>query len=69
MGSSVKRVPQTFYLILFQINVRDLFNDTAAMLDLLYLRSIIGCPGCTRSAFTRAFRAKRELQCIFLGER
>ena len=26
----------------------------------------MGCPGGTRSVFTRAFRAKRELQCIFL---
>ena len=28
----------------------------------------MGFPGGTRSAFTRAFRAKRELQCIFLGK-
>ena len=27
----------------------------------------MGCPEGTR-AFTRAFRAKRELQCIFLGK-
>ena len=27
----------------------------------------MGCPGGTR-AFTRAFRAKRELQCLFLGK-
>ena len=26
----------------------------------------MGCPWGTRSVFTRAFRAKRELQCIFL---
>ena len=39
------------------------------MLNLLDLRSIMGCPGGTRSVFTRAFRAKRELQCIFLGKK
>ena len=27
------------------------------------------CPGGTCSVFTRAFRAKRELQCIFLGKK
>ena len=26
-------------------------------------------PRGTRSVFTRAFRAKRELQCIFLGKK
>ena len=29
----------------------------------------MGCPGGTRSVFTRAFRAKGELHCIFLGKR
>ena len=29
----------------------------------------MGFPGGTRSVFTRAFRAKRELQCIFLGKK
>ena len=29
----------------------------------------MGCPGGTRSVFTRAFRAKRELHCIFLGKK
>ena len=29
----------------------------------------MGCTGGTRSVFTRAFRAKRELQCIFLGKK
>ena len=47
----------------------DLFTDTAAILNLLDLRSIMGCPGGTRSVFTRAFRVKRELQCIFLGKK
>ena len=47
----------------------DLFTDMAAILNLLDLRSIMGCPGGTRSVFTRAFRAKRELHCIFLGKK
>ena len=38
-----------------------LFTDTATILNLLDLRSIMGCPGGTRSEFTRALRAKREL--------
>ena len=50
-------------------SVIDLFTDTAAILNLLDLRSIMGCPGGTRSVFTRAFRAKRELHCIFLGKK
>ena len=47
----------------------DLFTDTAAILNLLDLRSIMGFPGGTRSVFTRAFRAKRELHCIFLRKK
>ena len=29
----------------------------------------MGCLGGTRLVFTRAFRAKKELQCIFLGKK
>ena len=47
----------------------DLFTVTAAILNLLHLRSIMGCPGGTRSVSTRAFRAQIELHCIFLGKR
>ena len=52
----------------------DLFNDTAAILNLSDLRSIMGCPGGPRSVFTNlqylpAFRAKRELQRIFLWKK
>ena len=36
-----------------------LFTDTAAILNLLDLRSIIGWPGGTQSVFTCAFLAKR----------
>ena len=35
----------------------------------LPVRSIMGCSRGTRSLFTRAFRAKRELQFIFLGKK
>ena len=41
----------------------DLFTDTAAILNLLDLRSIMGCPGGTRSVFTCASWAKSELHC------
>ena len=47
----------------------DLFTDMAAILNSLDLRSIMGCPGGTRSVFTRAFQAKRGLQFIFLGKK
>ena len=47
----------------------DLFTDTAAILNLLDVRSIMRCTRGTHSVFTRAFRAKRELQCIFLGKK
>ena len=49
-------------------NKIDLCPDIAAILNQLNLRSIMGCPGGTRSVFTCAFGAKRELQCIFLGK-
>ena len=32
-------------------------------------RSIMGCPGGTRSVFSHAFGAKRELHCIFLAKK
>ena len=38
-------------------------------MKLLDLRSIMGCPGGTRSVFTRASRAKRELHHVFLGKK
>ena len=48
----------------------DLSTDMAAILNLLDLRSIMGCPGGTcYEVFTRTFRAKRELHCIFLGKK
>ena len=54
---------------LFRVILIDLFTDTAAILNLLDLRSIMGCPGGTRSVLTRAFPAKIELHCIFLGKK
>ena len=47
----------------------ELFTDTAAISNLLDLRSIMGCPGGTRPVFTGAFRANRELHFIFHGEK
>ena len=47
----------------------NLFTDMATILNFLDLRSIMGFPGGTRSVFTRAFRAKRELQCILLRKK
>ena len=47
----------------------DLFTNMAAILSLLDLRSIMGCPGGTRLVFMHAFQAKRELQFIFLGKK
>ena len=49
----------------------DVFTDTVAMaiLNLLDIRSIMGCPGGTHSVFTHTSWAKRELQCIFLGKK
>ena len=47
----------------------DLFTDTAAILNLLDLRNIMGCPWGTRSVFTQAFWAKWELQRLFIGKK
>ena len=41
----------------------DLFNDTEAILNLLDLRSIVGCPGGTRSVF------KGNFTVYFAGKR
>ena len=29
----------------------------------------MGCPGGNRSVFKRAFRAKREIRCVFFGKK
>ena len=47
----------------------DLFTDTVTMLNLLDLRSIMGCSGGTCSVFKCTFWARRELQCIFLKKK
>lgn len=41
----------------------DLFNDTAAILNLLDVRNIMGCPGGTCSVFTRAFPPPPTCTC------
>ena len=46
-----------------------LFTDTVAILNLLDLRSIIGCLGGTCSVFTHAFQVNRELHCIILRKK
>ena len=73
MGPYLGQGPNSFYhLKISHKNIFkriDLFTDTAAILNLLHLRSIMGCLGGTRSAYTRPFRAKRELQRIFLGKK
>ena len=56
-------------LVRVLISPIDLFTDTSAILNVLDLISTMGSPGGTRSVFTRAFRAKRELQCIFLRKK
>ena len=61
--------PPTFKPTLQLFPPIDLFTDTAAILNLLDLRSIMGGPGGTRSVFTRAFWAKRELTVYFSGKR
>ena len=45
------------------------FNRYDGHIDLSDLRSVMGCPGGTRSVFTRVFWGKRELQCIFFGKK
>ena len=55
-------------LVRVLISPIDLFTDTSAILNLLDLIITMGCPGGTRSV-SRAFRAKRELQCIFLRKK
>ena len=47
----------------------DLFTDTAAILNLLDLRSIMGCLGGTRSVYTRPFRARENFNVYFSGKR
>ena len=49
--------------------VRDLFTDTEAILNLLDLRSIMGCPEGTRLVFTRAFRAKKRTSLYISREK
>ena len=45
-----------------------LLTDTAAILNLLYLRRLMGCPGSSRPVFIRAFQGQKENFCIFLGK-
>ena len=47
----------------------DLLTDTVAILNLLDLRSIMGCPGGTRSVFTGTFQAKKRTSTYFSQEK
>ena len=48
----------------------DLFTDTAAILNLLDLRSIMGCPGGAVAQFLRAFFEQNEnFNVYFSGKR
>ena len=47
----------------------DLFTDMVAILNLLDLRSIMGCPGGTHSVFTSAFRAKKKTSVYISREK
>ena len=44
-------------------------TDTAAIVNLLDLRSIMGCPGGTCSVFMGAFRAKKRTSRYFSREK
>ena len=50
-------------------DAKDLFTDTAAILNLLELRGIMGCPVDTRSVFTGAFQAKKRTSTYFSLEK
>ena len=58
--------PTTMHTMAHNITI-DLFTDMVAILNLLDLRRIMGWPGGTRSVFTCAFWAKRELHCIIIS--
>ena len=60
-GSGLSCVPRSLHQVHLK-PITDLFNDKAAMLYQFDLRSIMGCPGGTRSLFTRAFRANFSLK-------
>ena len=45
------------------------FYQYGSHIEFIGFKEYYGVPRGTRSAFTRAFRAKRELQYIFLGKK
>ena len=68
-GSGLSCVPRFLYQVPLK-PIKDLFTDTAAILYQLDSRSIMGCPGALARYLRALFdRAKRELHCIFLGEK
>ena len=64
-GSCRREVFDFFKVFHLPVGPIKLFTYTAAILNLLDLRSIMGCPGGTRSVFTRAFRTKENFNVYF----
>ena len=60
-GSGLSCVPRSLHQVHLK-PITDLFTDKAAMLYQFDLRSIMGCPGGTRSVSTRAFRVNFSLK-------
>ena len=60
-GSGLSCVPSFLHQVHLK-PITDLFTDKAGMLYQFDLRSIMGCPGGTRSVFTPAFRANFSLK-------
>ena len=50
-------------------NAIDLFTDTAAILNLLDLRSIMGCPGALAQYLRALFGQKENFTIYFSGKR
>ena len=69
----MKKFGKQFFIFAFLIFMRTVstINRPFYRYDghILDLRSIMGCSRGFRSVFMRAFRAKRELHCIFLGKK
>ena len=57
----------TFIVCKFEINRP--FYRYGGHIELIRFKEYYGMPRGTRSVFTRAFRAKRELHCIFVGKK
>ena len=63
------RLRESYMYPKLDTRIIDLITDLVAIVKILDLRSIMGCPGGTCSVFMCTFRAKREPHCIFLGKK